>query len=85
MGSEARSSQGNEPFAGLHAARCGPAVRTLLTLGLKGELAASHVLVAADALGLSEVTVWGSLAAAERDKAAAEGAGKQALSRGQGS
>ncbi|MBT2429628.1 DDE-type integrase/transposase/recombinase [Streptomyces sp. ISL-112] len=49
----------------------GPAVRRLLTLRTGKKLTAGHVRVAADALGVSERTVWRWLAAAECDETAA--------------
>lgn len=49
----------------------GPAVRRLLALRAGKGLTAGHVRVAADALGVSERTVWRWLAAAESDEAAA--------------
>ncbi|WP_435836566.1 transposase [Streptomyces asoensis] len=50
-------------------------MRRLLTLRAGGKLTAGHVRVAADALGVSERTVWRWLAAAESDEAAAAGPG----------
>ena len=49
----------------------GPAVRRLLALRAGKELTAGHVRVAADALGVSERTVWRWLAAAQGDETAA--------------
>ncbi|MGW2142084.1 helix-turn-helix domain-containing protein [Streptomyces sp. NPDC001773] len=65
---------GGLPAASRTALR-GPAVRRLLTLRAGGKLTAGHVRVAADALGVSERTVWRWLAAAESDEAAAAGLG----------
>ncbi|MFC9227461.1 helix-turn-helix domain-containing protein [Streptomyces decoyicus] len=48
-----------------------PAVRRLLALRARKELTAGHVRVAADALGVSERTVWRWLAAAQSDETAA--------------
>ncbi|MER7481261.1 transposase family protein [Streptomyces sp. NPDC126510] len=61
---------GGLPAASRTALR-GPTVRRLLTLRAGKELTAGHVRVAADALGMSERTVWRWLAAAENDEAAA--------------
>jgi putative transposase len=47
-------------------------VRRLLALRVRGELTTGHVRVAADALGVSERTVWRWLAEAGRDEAAAD-------------
>ncbi|MFD9543481.1 Mu transposase C-terminal domain-containing protein [Streptomyces sp. NPDC060022] len=50
-------------------------MRRLLALRAGGKLTAGHVRVAADALGVSERTVWRWLAAAESDEAAAASPG----------
>ena len=65
-----RAAAGGLPTASRTALR-GPAVRRLLALRAEGGLTAGHVCVAADALGVTERTVWRWLAAAERDEAAA--------------
>jgi transposase len=49
----------------------GPTVRRMLAVRAASGLTAGHVRVAADALGVTERTVWRWLAAAERDEAAA--------------
>ncbi|MGQ4719035.1 transposase [Streptomyces anulatus] len=49
----------------------GPAVRRLLTLRAGEKLTTGHVRVAADALGVSERTVWRWLTAAESDETVA--------------
>ncbi|MFG3007422.1 integrase catalytic domain-containing protein [Streptomyces calvus] len=59
----------------------GPAVRRLLALRAGKKLTAVHVRVAADALGVSERTVWRWLAAAERDESAAAEPGARAQTR----
>jgi putative transposase len=64
------AADGALPAASRTALR-GPAVRRLLTLRAAGGLTAGHVCVAADALGVTERTVWRWLAAAVRDEAAA--------------
>lgn len=69
VGGTARAS-GGLPAASRTALR-GPAVRRLLALRAGGQLTAGHVRVAADALAVSERTVWRWLAAAENDEAAA--------------
>ncbi|MET9453289.1 helix-turn-helix domain-containing protein [Streptomyces cinerochromogenes] len=61
---------GGLPAASRTALR-GPAVRRLLALRAGKKLTAVHVRVAADALGVSERTVWRWLAAAQRDETAA--------------
>ncbi len=61
---------GGLPAASRTALR-GPTVRRLLALRARKELTANHVRVAADALGVSERTVWRWPAAAENDEAAA--------------
>ncbi|MER8012565.1 Mu transposase C-terminal domain-containing protein [Streptomyces sp. NPDC094149] len=53
-------------------------MRRLLALRVRGELTAGHVRVAADALGVSERTVWRWLAAASRDERAADDPGARA-------
>ncbi|WP_442813854.1 Mu transposase C-terminal domain-containing protein [Streptomyces sp. NBC_01558] len=53
-------------------------MRRLLALRAGKGLTASHVRVAADALGVSERTVWRWLAAASRDEAAADEPGARA-------
>ncbi|MFG1663827.1 Mu transposase C-terminal domain-containing protein [Streptomyces sp. Y7] len=53
-------------------------MRRLLALRVRGELTAGHVRVAADALGVSERTVWRWLAAASRDERAADEPGARA-------
>ncbi|MEU9919275.1 Mu transposase C-terminal domain-containing protein [Streptomyces sp. NPDC051001] len=68
---------GGLPTASRMALR-GPAVRRLLALRAGKGLTASHVRVAADALGVSERTVWRWLAAAGRDEAAADEPGARA-------
>lgn len=66
---------GGLPAASRMALR-GPVVRRLLALRAGKKLAASHVRVAADALGVAERTVWRWLAAAaESDEVAAVGPG----------
>ncbi|WP_086559298.1 Mu transposase C-terminal domain-containing protein, partial [Streptomyces africanus] len=60
---------GGLPAASRTALR-GPAVRRLLALRARKRLTAVHVRVAADALGVSERTVWRWLAAAESDETA---------------
>ncbi|WOT32651.1 Mu transposase C-terminal domain-containing protein [Streptomyces coeruleorubidus] len=65
---------GGLPAASRTALR-GPAVRRLLALRAGKELTAGHVRVAADALGVSERTVWRWLAAAESDETAAASPG----------
>lgn len=67
-------ADGGLPAASRTALR-GPAVRRLLALRAGKELTAGHVRVAADALGVSERTVWRWLAAAENDEAAASDPG----------
>nr|WP_308061619.1 helix-turn-helix domain-containing protein [Streptomyces sp. LBUM 1481] len=69
-GRRRRPCSGGLPAASRTALR-GPTVRRLLTLRAGKELTAGHVRVAADALGMSERTVWRWLAAAENDEAAA--------------
>jgi putative transposase len=61
---------GGLPAASRTALR-GPAVRRLLALRAGKKLTAGHVRVAADALGVSERTVWRWLAAAQSDETAA--------------
>ncbi|MFE9629207.1 transposase [Streptomyces sp. NPDC006527] len=61
---------GGLPAASRTALR-GPAVRRLLALRAAKTLTAGHVRVAADALGVSERTVWRWLAAAQSDETAA--------------
>jgi putative transposase len=61
---------GGLPAASRTALR-GPAVRRLLALRTGEKLTAGHVRVAADALGVSERTVWRWLAAAAADETAA--------------
>lgn len=68
---------GGLPAASRRALR-GPAVRRLLALRAVKGLTAGHVRVAADALGVSERTVWRWLAAAGRDEAAADEPGARA-------
>ncbi|MDH6455518.1 putative transposase [Streptomyces sp. SAI-119] len=68
---------GGLPAASRRALR-GPAVRRLLALRAGKGLTAGHVRVAADALGVSERTVWRWLAAAGRDEAAADEPGARA-------
>ncbi|MFG3207297.1 Mu transposase C-terminal domain-containing protein [Streptomyces sp. NPDC048192] len=53
-------------------------MRRLLALRVRGELATGHVRVAADALGVSERTVWRWLAEASRDERAADEPGARA-------
>lgn len=67
---DAAPSGGGLPAASRAALR-GPAVRRLLALRAGKKLTAGHVRVAADALGVSERTVWRWLTAAENDEAAA--------------
>lgn len=74
-------ASGGLPAASRTALR-GPAVRRLLALRAGRELSAGHVRVAADALAVSERTVWRWLAAAESDEAA--GASPGARPRGRG-
>ncbi|MBH1935814.1 DDE-type integrase/transposase/recombinase [Streptomyces sp. AV19] len=65
---------GGLPAASRTALR-GPAVRRLLALRAGKKLTAGHVRVAADALGVSERTVWRWLAAAQSDEIAAASPG----------
>lgn len=67
---DAARAGGGLPAASRTALR-GPAVRRLLVLRAGKKLTAGHVRVAADALGVSERTVWRWLADAERDESAA--------------
>lgn len=71
------AARGGLPAASRTALR-GVAVRRLLALRVRGELTAGHVRVAADALGVSERTVWRWLAAASRDERAADEPGARA-------
>ncbi|WP_259294620.1 helix-turn-helix domain-containing protein [Streptomyces canus] len=68
---------GGLPAASRRALR-GPAVRRLLALRAGKGLTAGHVRVVADALGVSERTVWRWLAAAGRDERAADVPGARA-------
>ncbi|WP_432021036.1 helix-turn-helix domain-containing protein [Streptomyces sp. 1222.5] len=63
--SDAIRPDGGLPAASRTALR-GPAVRRLLALRAAKKLTAVHVRVAADALGVSERTVWRWLATAQR-------------------
>ncbi|WP_030238392.1 MULTISPECIES: helix-turn-helix domain-containing protein [unclassified Streptomyces] len=65
---------GGLPAASRTALR-GPAVRRLLALRAGKKLTAVHVRVAADALGVSERTVWRWLATAQSDETAAANPG----------
>ncbi|MCZ0975700.1 Mu transposase C-terminal domain-containing protein [Streptomyces albulus] len=67
---DALRTGGGLPAASRTALR-GPAVRRLLTLRAAKKLTAGHVRVAADALGVSERTVWRWLAAAQSNETAA--------------
>ncbi|WP_329059421.1 helix-turn-helix domain-containing protein [Streptomyces sp. NBC_01453] len=67
---DAVRADGGLPAASRTALR-GPAVRRLLALRAGKKLTAGHVRVAADALGVSERTVWRWLAAAQSDETAA--------------
>ncbi|MCZ4100991.1 MULTISPECIES: Mu transposase C-terminal domain-containing protein [unclassified Streptomyces] len=79
-GDAARATTGGGLPAASRTALRGPAVRRLLALRASGALTAGHVRVAADALGVSERTVWRWLAAAGRDEAAAVEPGARAQS-----
>lgn len=71
------AARGGLPEASRTALR-GVAVRRLLALRVRGELKTGHVRVAADALGVSERTVWRWLAEAGRDERAADEPGARA-------
>jgi putative transposase len=76
-GGAAEAARGGLPETSRTALR-GVAVRRLLALRVRGELATGHVRVAADALGVSERTVWRWLAEAGRDERAADEPGARA-------
>ncbi|WP_277347794.1 MULTISPECIES: transposase family protein [unclassified Streptomyces] len=76
-GGAAGAARGGLPEASRTALR-GVAVRRLLALRVRGELTTGHVRVAADALGVSERTVWRWLAEAGRDEQAADEPGARA-------
>ncbi|WP_328919567.1 transposase family protein [Streptomyces sp. NBC_00208] len=59
----------------------GPAVRRLLALRGEQKLTTGHVRLVAEALQMTERTVWRWLAAAERDEAAADEPGTRAQTR----
>ncbi|MEU8718333.1 hypothetical protein [Streptomyces sp. NPDC048663] len=71
------AARGGLPEASRTALR-GVAVRRLLALRVRGELKTGHVRVAADALGVSERTVWRWLAEAGHDERAADEPGARA-------
>jgi putative transposase len=71
---DAIGPDGGLPAASRTALR-GPAVRRLLALRAGKKLTAVHVRVAADALGVSERTVWRWLATAQSDERAAANPG----------